>query len=136
MSRFFTIFVRFLGDKWPWRRVRGGSDGKNAIVKTPLHGSFINAYVCEDFGRDSFGRVTPAFKREKRAARGVVFAIFFEKRRAIAKIISLLIEIISLLVEIISHLVCPMSLLIFPMSLLVSRKRAIGQNEGGWGRKK
>ena len=128
--------MRFLGKIRAWRRARGGSDGKNAIFKTPLHGSFINAYVRKDFGGDSFGRATPAFKCEKRPSRDDFFAIFFGNLSLLAKTKALLVTTKALSVETIPLLVSPMSHLIFPMSLLVSRKRDIGQNEGGWGRKK
>ena len=77
LSIFFTFFVRFLGILEPWRRACGGSDGKNAIFKTPLHGSFINAYVCGDFCGEFFGRAISAFKCEKEASRDDFFAIFF-----------------------------------------------------------
>ncbi len=127
--------MRFLGEIWAWRTARGGSDGKNGVFKTPLHGLFINGYVRKDFGGDSFGRATPAFRREKRAPRDDFFAIFFGILSLLAKTKALLVETIALSVEILSLLVCPMSLLIFPMSLLVSRKRAIGKNEGGDGEK-
>ena len=136
MSRFFTFFVRFLGKIWAWRTARGGSDGKNAVFKTLLHGSFIDAYICKDFGRDFFGRATPAFKCEKRPPRGVVFCDFFGNLSLLAKTKALLVEIIPFSVETIALSVCPTSLLIFPMSLLVARNRAIGKNEGEWGRKK
>ena len=102
MSRFFTFFVRFLGEIRAWRRAHGGPDGKNAIFKTPLHGSFINAYVRKDFGGDSFGGATPAFKCEKRAPRDVVFAIFFGILSLLAKTKALLVATKAFLVEIIS----------------------------------
>ena len=136
VSRFFTLFVRFYGKIWAWRRARGGSDGKNAVFKTPLCGSFISAYVCKDFGGDSFGGATPAFKCEKGPPRGGVFAIFFGNLSLLAKTKALLVTTKALSVETIPLSVSPMSLLIFPMSLLVARKRAIGKNEGGRRRKK
>ena len=118
--------MRFFGILGAWRAARGGSDGKNAIFKTPLHGSFIDAYIFEGFGAKPFGHATPPFKREKWPPRGVVFAIFFGILSLLAKTKALLVAPMSLLVETIALLFRPMSLLIFPMSLLVSRKRAIG----------
>ena len=71
---------------------------------------------------DSFGRATPAFKREKWPPRDVVFAIFFEILSLLAKTKALLVETIALSVEIMSLLICP-------MSLLIARKRAIGKTK-------
>ena len=108
MSRYFTLFVRFFAKNGAWKRARGGSSGKNAIFRTPLHGSFIGAYVQGCFCGDTFGGATPAFKREKRAPRDDFFAIFFGILSLLAKTKALLVEIIPLSVEIMSLSVRPM----------------------------
>ena len=101
--------------------------GKNAILRTLLCVSFINAYVCKDFGGDFFGGAIPAFKCEKWPPRDDFFAIFFGILSLLAKTKALLVAPIAFLVRPIALSVCPIVLLIFPMSLLVARK--IGYRE-------